>query len=161
GPLGDGVLHLAVDGGDLHLTAQHRLGEGDGRVAVHVLPVPAEELVGQHGDHQQQVAAGSAVAPGVALAPRGNGLPVVDAGGNRDLHGLPPPALAGAAAVLAGVGDDLALAAAAGAGGGGGEHAHGGLPPLLDLAGAVAVGAGLRAGARRRAGAVAGLALLH
>src|SRR5699024_10377753 len=108
-----------------------------------------------------QVAAGPAVAPGVALAPQGDGLPVVDAGGNRDLHGLPPPDLAGAAAVLAGVGDDLALAAAAGAGCGGGEHAHGGLPPLLDLTGAVAVGAGLRAGARRRAGAVAGLALLH
>ena len=95
------------------------------------------------------------------LAPEGDGLAVVDAGGNGDLHGLAPPDLTAAAAVLAGGVHDLALAAAAGAGAGGGEDAHGSLPPLLDLAAAVAVGAGLRIGTRSRAAAVAGVALLH
>ncbi len=161
GTLGQGVGHLAVNGGDLQLPAQHRLGEGDGRVAVDVGPVPPEKLVGLDGNDDLQVPGRSAVAPGVALSPEGNDLPVVDARRDGDLHGLPLPGLSGAAAALAGGGDDLPLAAALGAGPGGGEDPHGGLAALLYGAGAAAARTGLRTGARGRAGALAGLALLH
>ena len=117
--------------------------------------------MGLDGDDDLKVPGGTAVLPGAALSPQGDDLPVVDARGDGDLEGLAPADLAGAAAVLAGGGDDLPRAAAPGARARGGEDAHGGLPPLLDLAGAAAGRAGLRAGARRRAGALAGLALLH
>ena len=63
--------------------------------------------------------------------------------------------------VLAGIGDNFSFSAALGAGAGGGEYAHGRLPPLLDGAGAAAVGTGLRIGARSRAGTLAALALFH
>src|SRR5699024_3999643 len=112
-----------------------------GGLAEHRRALPAEQLVGPDGDGDEEVAVLSAVAAGVALAPDGDGLAVVDAGGDGDLDGLAPADLAGAPAVLAGLVDDLALAAAAGAGGGGGEDAHGGLAPLLYHACAVAVGA--------------------
>ena len=57
--------------------------------------------------------------------------------------------------------NDLALASAAGAGRTGGKHAHRRLPPDLNRAGTMAVRAHLRRGARRAAGAVAGIAGLH
>ena len=63
---------------------------------------------------------------------------------------LAPAHRAAAAAVRAGLVDDLALAAAPAAGRGGGEHAHGRLPPHLHLTGAVAVRADLRAWCRPR-----------
>ena len=40
--LGDGILHLAVDGGNLQLCPQHRLGKGNGSLAEHIHAVPAE-----------------------------------------------------------------------------------------------------------------------
>ena len=97
----------------------------------------------------------------MALATDGNGLAVVDAGGDAGLDGLAALNEAGAMAVLTGLVDDLALAAALGAGGGGGEDTHGGLPPHLDSAGAVAVRAHLRRGAGGAAVAVAGVTGLH
>ena len=160
GALGDVVLHLAVDGGDLQRAAQHRLGVGDGGLAEYGGTLPAEDLVGLHHHGDQQVAAGAAVLTGVALSPQGDGLAVVDTGGDVDLDG---PALADAAlAVTVGAGlvDDPAGAAALGAGGGGGEHAHGRLPPGLDAAAAVAGGAHLRGSARGTAVALTGGALL-
>src|SRR5699024_1647550 len=120
--------------------------------------LPPEQLMGPDGDGDQQVARRAAVLAGVALAPDGDGLAVVDAGGDAGLDGLFLPHHAAAPAVLAGLVDDAALAAALGAGGGGGEHAHGRLPPDLDRAGAVAVRAHLRRGAGGAAAAVAGVA---
>ena len=93
--------------------AQHRLAEGDGRLAEHVGALPAEQLVGPHHHGDQQVAGGAAVLAGVALAPQGDGLAVVDAGGDVDLDGLALAHRAGAAAVGTGLVDDLARAAAA------------------------------------------------
>src|SRR5699024_4555498 len=120
GPLGDVVLDLAVDGGDLHLPAQHRLGEGDGRLAQHVVALPAEELVGPHGDGDQQVACRPAVSPGIALAPQGDGLPVVDAGGDIHMDGLALALLTGAVAVLTGAMNDFTTSTALWASGCGG-----------------------------------------
>ena len=110
GALGDVVLHLAVDGGDLQLGAQHRLGEGDGSLAEDAGPLPAEELVGPDGDGDEKVARGAAVLPGVALTPDGDGLPVVDTGGDAGLDLALAADHAAAPAVLAGLLDDLAPA---------------------------------------------------
>ncbi len=56
GALGDGVGHLAVQGGHFDLRAQGRLGKGDGDLAVYVKVPPPEELVGPDMDLGQQVA---------------------------------------------------------------------------------------------------------
>ena len=41
--------------------------------------------MGRDGDADDQIAGRAAVAPAVALAPEGDGLAVVDAGGNVDV----------------------------------------------------------------------------
>ena len=96
----------------------------------------------------------------MALAAQGDGLAVVDAGG--DVDGDRPLAahLALAAALGAGVLHQLAGAAAAAAGGGGGHDAEGRALLYAHLTGAAAVGAGLRAGAGLAAGSAAVLAVL-
>src|SRR5699024_2238040 len=98
--------------------------------------------------------------PGIALSPEGDGLAVVDAGRDADRDPLALFHAAAAAAGLAGSVNDLARPPAAGAGGGAGEGEAAGALLHPDHAGAPAVGTGLRRGARLRAGAVAGLALL-
>ena len=117
--------------------------------------------MGPDGDGDEQIASGAAVFTGVALASDRDGLAVVNSGGDGGLDGLALADRPRAVAVLTGLVDDAALTAAFGAGGGGGEHTHGGLPPDLDLAGAVAVGADLRRGAGCAAAAAASLAALH
>ena len=96
----------------------------------------------------------------MALTAQGDGLAVVDAGGDVDRDGPLAAHLALAAAVGAGVLHQLAGAAAAAAGAGGSHDAEG--RPLLDahLAGAAAVGTGLRARAGLAARAAALLAVL-
>ena len=158
-PGGQVVLHLAVDGGDLQLRAQGRLGEGDGLPhTAPMVPSRLEQGVGPDGDADEQVAGGAAVLAGVALAPEGDGLAVVDAGGDGDLDRpaacgrcrcrrqslqgwwmiLPVPPQREQGAVVA-------------------KTHMARLPPLdADHAGAAAVGADLRGGAGRAAGAVAG-----
>ena len=164
GALGDGVFHPAVDGGDLQLRAQHRLGEGDGGLAEHGGALPAEDLVGPHHHGNQQVAAGAAVGACVALAPQGDGLAVVDTGGDVHLNG---PALANAAAAVtvgAGLVNDLAGAPALLAGALALHDAKGRPLGLGHGAGAVAIGAHLRRGAVGAAVALtggAGLAAVH
>src|SRR5699024_9800500 len=130
----------------------------DGRLAQDGGALPPEQLVGPDGDGDQQVPRRAAVLAGVALAPDGDGLPVVDARRDAGLDGLFLPALAAAPAGVAGLVDDAALGAALSAGGRGGEDAHGRLPPDLDCAGAVAVRAHVPRGAGGAAVAVAGVA---
>ena len=120
--------------------------------------------MGPDGDGDKQVPGGAAVLPGVALAPDGNGLAVVDARGYAGLNGLALADRARAPAFPAGLVDNLPLAAAAGAGGRGGEDPHGRLPPDLDRSGAMAVRADLRGGPLSAAAALAagaGLQPLH
>ena len=108
-----------------------------------------------------QVAGGAAVLARVALAPQGDGLAVVDTGGDADGDPLGLFHAAAAAAGLAGAVDDLAGPPAAGAGGRWLEKAK---PPVRCCTRTtpvpLAVGAGLRRGPGLTAGAVAGLALL-
>ena len=52
------------------------------------VPSRRNTLVGLHHHGDQQIAGGAAVLAGVALSPQGDGLAVVDAGGNGDLDGL-------------------------------------------------------------------------
>ena len=115
-PLGDGVLHLAVDRRDLKLRAEHRLRERNGRFAQDARALAAEDLVRTHGHNDQKVARGAAVLARVALRAQRNGLPVVDARRNTDLDGLAVADHALAAALGAGLMNDLTLAAAALAG---------------------------------------------
>ena len=96
----------------------------------------------------------------MALSPQGDGLPVVDTGGDIDLNGTPFTDTALTVAVRTGLMDDLAGAAALGAGRCGGKHAHGRLPPHLHIAGAVTGGTHLRRGTRSAAVALTGGALL-
>ena len=98
-----------------------------------------------HGD--QQIAGGAAVAACVALAPQGDGLAVVDTGGDIDLDGFALAGVAAALAVGAGLMDDLARAAALGAGGLTLHDAEGGALGLGDHACAPALGTHLRRGA--------------
>src|SRR5699024_696783 len=98
---------------------------------------------------------GAAVGAGVAHAPQGKALVVVDAHGDADLQGLFGGHPAAAVADLAGVLDDLALAAAAGAGLLALHDSKGGALLLDDIAAAAAVGAGLGLAAGGRAAAAA------
>ena len=67
-----------------------------------------------HAD--DQIAGGAAVLTGVALAAQGDGLAVVDPGGNGDGNGALFPLLAGAVTVFAGILDDLSGSVAGGTG---------------------------------------------
>ena len=155
-PLGDGVLHLAVDRRDLKLRAEHRLRERDGRFAQDARALAAEDLVRTHGHNDQQIARGAAVLTRVALRAQRNGLPVVDARRNADLDGLAVADHALAAALGAGLVDDLTLASAALAGGRRRHIAQRRLAALLDHAAAATVRADLggRALGAARAAAV-------
>ena len=144
------VFHLAVDGGDLQLGPHHRLVEGHRLLIEHRGAVPVELGMGLDMDRHDQVAGGTAVLPGIALAPQGDGLAVVDAGGDADRDPLGLFHAAAAAAGLAGGVDDLARPPAAGAGGSAGEGEAAGALLHPDHAGAPAVGTGLRRGARLR-----------
>ena len=72
--------------------------------------------MGLYRNGDEQVAGRPAVSAGVALAAQGDGLAVVDAGGDIDLDGLAFAHCAGAAAIGAGLVNDPAGAAALAAG---------------------------------------------
>ena len=152
GALGDVVLDLAREGGDVDVRAQGGLGEGNGHVQQQGRAVPLEELVGTDGDGHVQVAGGAAVHAGAALAVQDDALAVGDAGGHLDVGRALDALDARAAAGGALVGDDFTGAAAGGAGTGD-EH-EAALGP--DLAGALAGRASLGLGAGLGAGAAAG-----
>ena len=109
-----------------------------------------------HGHNDQKVARGAAVLTRVALRAQRNGLPVVDARRNADLDGLAVADHALAAALGAGLMNDLTLASAALAGGRRRHIAQRRLAALLDHAAAAAVRADLggRALGAARAAAV-------
>ncbi len=91
GALRQVILHLAVNGGDLQLRAQNCLCEGDGRLTEDGGALPAEQLVGPDRNGDEQITGRAAVLAGVALAPDGDGLAIVDTCGDVGLNG---PALA-------------------------------------------------------------------
>ena len=113
-----------------------------------------------HGNNDQKVARRAAVSAGVALRAQGNGLPVVDARRNADLDGLAVADHALAAALGAGLMNDLTLAAAALAGSRGGHEAQRRLAALLNHAAAAAIRANLGGRALGAARTVAVRALL-
>ena len=150
-PLGDGELDLAVERGDLHLGAEGGLRVADLLLEQDGGAVALETGVRAHDDGHQQIACRAAVGPRVAAAGLGDGLPVVDAGGDVDLHLVLTADAAHAPAGLAGLVDDFAGAAALGAGGARLHHAEGRALVDRDMARALAV----RADLRRRAGGAA------
>ena len=142
GSLRDGVLSIALKGGDVDLRAENGIGYGQGHLAKDVVAIALKDRMGLDHHLQDQITGRAAVAAVVTLTAQCNALAIVDTCGNGDLQLLADADKARAAAVLAGGLDDLALAATAVTGGGALElhtakalhHAH--------LAGAVALGAG-------------------
>ena len=116
GPLGNGVLHLAIDGRHGDAVAENGLTVGDGHGDPDIIAVALEHLAGTDRDHHDDIARRAAVRAGVAHAAQSKALIVVDAHGDGHLQRFLGGCLAGAVADLAGVLDQLALAAAAGAG---------------------------------------------
>jgi hypothetical protein len=161
GALGDGELDLAVKRRDLDVRAERRQGKAHVRAREDGGAVALEGLVPAHGDRDQQVASGAAVAAGVALALHGYGLAVVYAGGYVHAELAVAAHIGLALAGRAGLVDYLAGAAALRAGALGLHHAEGGALRRADAAGAVAVRADLGRRAGRAARAVAVRALLH
>jgi hypothetical protein len=130
----DGHLLGALEGRNLDGTAEGSGGEGDGHLAEEVAPAPPEDLVGLDVDEDVEIAGGRAPLARFAGAADSDGGAVLDAGWNLDRHFGLGEAAAGAAAGLAGVGDDLARSLADAAGGDGGEPAERGGGGVLGLA---------------------------
>ena len=74
----------ALEGRNVDLRAQRRLGEGDGDLAEHLGVLAHEDGVLLHVHHHVEVAGGAAVIAGLALADQPHPRAGVDAGG--DLH---------------------------------------------------------------------------
>src|SRR5262249_31093794 len=138
----------------LQRRAQGRLGDVELALGDEIVLAALETRVGLDPHEDVQVAGHSAAYSGLALAGHAQRRPVVDA--RRNLHGelglLAHPA--GAAAVLAGLLDDLAFAAAFGTSLRHGEEALG----ELDAAAAAAALAALERRARFGAAALASVA---
>src|SRR5262249_24642574 len=145
--------HPPVGCRDLDRRAERDLVEADRDVEHEVVAAALVELRRLHARDDVQVAGGRAAVAGLALALELDLGAVLDAG--RDAHrvALGAPLTAGAAARPARRLDDRAVAAAARA------RLLQGEEPLRrrDDAAAVALGAALRRGAGRGAGAVAGV----
>ena len=161
GALGYVELDLAVERGHLDLRAEGGLGIGKLLLHDDGGAVALKDRVRPHDHVDEQIAGGAAVCAGVAVALAGDGLPVVDAGGDLHGHLVLAADAAHTAAGLAGLVDDLARAAALGAGGGGLHRAEGGALGGAHGAAALAVGADLRRRAGGAAVALAVGALLH
>ena len=153
---GDLQARHAFQRRDLDLAAERRGGDADRHLAVQVVVVALEYRVLADVDLDVEVARWAAIDTRFAVAGVAQAHALVDAGGDLHLQRLLLLHPAGAAAVAAGVGDDLAAAVALRAGLLDREeallHAH--------LAVAVAGRAGLGLGAGLGAAAVAGAAFL-
>src|SRR5208282_2298809 len=125
--------------------------------AMQVAVFALEHRMGPHIDDNVKIALGATVQSRLALACEANAIVLVDAGRNFHRQRLVALGAPGAAAVGAGIGNDLAGAVALRAGLLDGKetlrHPH--------LALAVAGGTGLGLGPRLSPGAMAGRALLH
>jgi hypothetical protein len=146
---------VAVQGGNVDFATQGRRDERDGHLAMQIVVVPLEDLMGLEVDLDVEIAGRPAVDTGFALAGQTDAVTVVHTGGNPHGQGLVLLDAAFAVAMGAGVGDDPAAAVATRTSLLDGEetllHAH--------LAMATAGRAGYRLGARLGAGTVAMLAL--
>ena len=123
-----------------------------------VVALALEALVRSSPDVDVEVPVAAAPGPDRAEAAEAQGRPGVDPGRDVDRVGLLLDASSLAPAVGARLRDDLAEAAAAGARRRGDHLAEDRLADPAHLAGAAALGARLRVGARRRAAGLAGVA---
>ena len=154
----DGDVLLAVEGLQREDGAQGGRGHGHAQLGVEVVAVALEELVRLLVDLQVEVAVGAAGRAGLAAPRHADAGPGGHPGGDGDLQVLAHAGAALAGAVLAGGDDDGAVALAARAGRGGHHLSQQGAGHALDVADAVALGAGDRLGAGGAAGALAGCA---
>lgn len=154
GASGDFEVGFAFEGGDGDLAAEGGGGEGEGHLAVEVIPFALEDVVGADVDDDVEISRGAAFAAVVAIAAGAEAGAVFDAGGDFDADFGALFGFAGAGAGPAGVADDFATAAAVGAGLLDLEEAAGG----DDLADAAAGGAGFAPGAAGGAAAMAAFA---
>ena len=147
---------LALQRGHVDLAAQGGGGDADRHLAVQVVALALEDVVLAQPDLDVEVASRTAVLARLAVAAGADALAVVDAGRDLDLQRLLLLDLALAVAGRAGLGNDLAAAVAVRTGLLDTEKplAH------LDHTLAVAGGAGLDAGARLGAGALAGFTVV-
>ena len=132
-----------VEAGDGDLAAEHGVRDADYLCIIQVHALAAKlRMLGLLDDYQQ-VAVRAVVRCGMAFAAYGELHALLDAGGNLDLYGLPPPYEARAAAGTARVGNNLAFALALRAGGIRHRAPEERIGDVLDLSGALAGGAGL------------------
>ena len=144
---GQSVLHLAVDGGDLQLGAHGCLEEGDGMLIKHGGSLTMELGMRLDAYTDDQIAGGAAVLTGVALAPQGHCLTIINTVRNGNHNALLALDTAGTVTGLTGLVNDLTCAVTLAAGGGAGKgHATHALLDS-DSAGAPTLRAGLCGGA--------------
>src|SRR5208283_3746590 len=147
----------AFEGGYVYFAAQRGLRHVERNRAVQIVFVAFEESVLAHLEEHVQIARRTALRAGLAFAGQAQPRAIVHAGGNVDLQFALPLPVALAAALAAGVANDLAGAAASGTGAANAEEAL-----LVEhLAAAVAGGAGGRPAAGLRARSMAPAAGLH
>ena len=101
------VFHLAVDGGNHHLVAKDRLGEGDGDFTPNIEAIPVEDGVGPDADIDVQVTGRPAVDAHIPLTGYSEGLAVIDTGGDVDLDGLVDTNPTQAVTSRTGIGNDF------------------------------------------------------
>jgi len=152
GALGDGQVVGTIERWDLDLGAEGGLGEADGQLDDKVIALAGEHRVVRDAHDDMEIAP-HAVAVGrdircggFALTRDTHGLPVMHARWNLDREGALARLTAPTRALRAAVLDDRAPTSTVRAGGDHSEHAP--QPGLLNLAMALAGGAGLRLGAR-------------
>ena len=147
---------LALQGGHVDLAAEGGGGHAHRHLAVQVVALAFEDVVLAQPDLDVEVAGRAAILARFAVAAGADALAVVDARGDLDFQRLLLLDLALAAAGGAGLGNDLAGAVAVRAGLLHAEETLAHLHHALAVAGA----AGLDAGARLGASALAGLAVV-
>ena len=109
-------LHLAaVDGGHFQFAAQGRGGHGDGHAHEQIGAFALEHAVGRNGEKQIEITRGRTIATGFAFAGEADPRAFLDTGRNSDVESLVLAGPAGAAALGAGIGDDLSAAVTGGA----------------------------------------------
>ena len=117
GAFGNGEFLLAIQGGNIDLCAQCRLGKGDRHFAEHIHAVPFKNGVALDVNLHQHIAIGAAIAANTALTPDTEALTVIDTCRHFGTDGFLFLHLGLATADRAGILDDLTPTAAGRAGG--------------------------------------------